>query len=147
MSGYSILILLESEMNRKRKISIPQKKKLIKRFDNLIWTQGFSQTFYISLKRDQRERRSPLTKITHSSFPHLGKSQGSTTPQCNGAASPWRNYLGDHSLPPCQVSMLELCFFKSIPKKISQQYLVSIFRILPNLATYQNNLGLFILIS
>ena len=47
-------------------------------------------------KRDQRERRSPLTEITLSSFPHLGKSQGSTQPKCNGRASPWRNHLHDH---------------------------------------------------
>ena len=47
--------------------------------------------------RDKRERRSPLTEITLSSFPHLGKSQRSAIPKCNGIAWPWGNYLCDHS--------------------------------------------------
>ena len=61
---------------------------------------------FILTIRDQRERRSPLTKIVRPSFPHLGKSQGSTAPQCNETASPWGNCLVDHSLPLRQVSML-----------------------------------------
>ena len=36
------------------------------------------------------------------------KSQGSTTPKCNGAASPWGNHLLDHGWSLCQVSMLSL---------------------------------------
>ena len=38
----------------------------------------------------------PLTEITLSSCPHLGQSQGSAQPKCNGRASPWGNRLGDH---------------------------------------------------
>ncbi|XP_073219045.1 uncharacterized protein [Lepidochelys kempii] len=34
--------------------------------------------------RGQRERSPPLPQIMQSSFPHLGKSQGSAHPQCNG---------------------------------------------------------------
>ena len=37
-----------------------------------------------------------LPKITHPRYLHLRYSQRSTTPQCNGAASPWGNRLGDH---------------------------------------------------
>jgi len=46
------------------------------------------------------------------SFPHLGKSQRSTQPECNGQASLWGNCLPDHSWPLSQVSMLEygLCW-------------------------------------
>ena len=38
----------------------------------------------------------------------MGHSQGSATPWCNGAASPWGDGLGDHHLTPAQVSMPHL---------------------------------------
>ena len=47
----------------------------------------------------ERERSLPLPQIMLPSFPHLGKSQGSAQPKCNGKASPWRNCLDDHSVP------------------------------------------------
>lgn len=34
--------------------------------------------------RGERERSPPLPQIMQSSFPHLGKSQGSAHPECNG---------------------------------------------------------------
>ncbi|KAL1122511.1 hypothetical protein AAG570_002842 [Ranatra chinensis] len=40
--------------------------------------------------------QSRLPKITRPRYPHLGYSQGSAQPQCNGRASPWRNRLVDH---------------------------------------------------
>ena len=139
MPVYYVLFTRESEMYSKSKNAI---SKLIqeetKRFDNSEFSQCFLYSLYIYLKRDQRERRSPLTKITHSSFPHLGKSQGSTTSQCNEAASPWRNHLDDHGLPPCQVSMLKQSSSKSNLKKISFQYLFSKIKNFNLSASYPN---------
>ena len=49
--------------------------------------------------RGERERSPPLTKITHPSHPHLGRSQASAQPECNGRASPWGHRLLDHGSP------------------------------------------------
>ncbi|KAL0607503.1 Serine/threonine-protein kinase Nek4 [Plecturocebus cupreus] len=46
----------------------------------------------------EREHSPPLPQMMQSSFPHLGKSQGSTHPECNGSASPWENCLRDHGI-------------------------------------------------
>ncbi|KAL8213312.1 UNVERIFIED_CONTAM: hypothetical protein K2H54_062209, partial [Gekko kuhli] len=43
-----------------------------------------SSTFVDRVARGKRERSPPLPQIMQSSFPHLGKSQGSAHPQCNG---------------------------------------------------------------
>ena len=43
------------------------------------------------LIRGERERSPPLPQIMQSRFPHLGNSQGSAEPECNGRASPWVN--------------------------------------------------------
>ncbi|KAL1122526.1 hypothetical protein AAG570_002857 [Ranatra chinensis] len=50
----------------------------------------------VSVGPGQRVRSSRLPKITRPRYPHLGYSQGSAQPQCNGGASPWRNRLVDH---------------------------------------------------
>ncbi len=47
----------------------------------------------------------PLTEIMRSSCPHLGQSQGSTLPECNGSASTWENLLDDQGWLLRQVSM------------------------------------------
>ena len=48
--------------------------------------------------RGERERSPQLSQIMLPSFPHLGKSQASTPPKCNGGVSTWRNCLADHSI-------------------------------------------------
>ena len=48
--------------------------------------------------RGERERSPPLPEIMQSRFPHLGNSQGSAQPVCNGWASPWVNHLLDHGV-------------------------------------------------
>ena len=49
--------------------------------------------------RGERERSPPLTKITCPSLPHLGRSQRSAQPECNGKASHWGNPLRDQGIP------------------------------------------------
>ena len=44
----------------------------------------FSFFFFFFFSRGKRERSPPLPQIMQSSFPHLGKSQGSAHPECNG---------------------------------------------------------------
>ena len=41
----------------------------------------------------ERERSPPLSQIMQSKLPHLGNSQGSARPECNGRASPWVNHF------------------------------------------------------
>ena len=42
-------------------------------------------SFFFTLKiRGERERSPPLPEIMQSRFPHLGNSQGSAQPECNG---------------------------------------------------------------
>ena len=53
---------------------------------------------YLDLDRGERERSPQLSQIMLPSFPHLGKSQASTPPKCNGGVSTWRNCLADHSI-------------------------------------------------
>ena len=47
--------------------------------------------------RGERERSPQLPQIMLPSSPHLGESQASTPPKCNGEVSTWRNCLDDHS--------------------------------------------------
>ncbi|XP_068612254.1 LOW QUALITY PROTEIN: transmembrane protein 88 b [Brachionichthys hirsutus] len=56
------------------------------------------------LIRGERERSPPLPEIMQSRFPHLGNSQGSAPPKCNGGASPWVNHLRDHGVSPASMS-------------------------------------------
>ena len=44
------------------------------------------KTHYINHITGTARTQSRLTKITRPSYPHLGQSQGSTQPQCNGTA-------------------------------------------------------------
>ncbi|TNV67651.1 hypothetical protein FGO68_gene3431 [Halteria grandinella] len=55
--------------------------------------------FQLFMARGQRERRPPHLKIAYPSNPHLGLSQGSARPECNGRASTWGNRLADHGIP------------------------------------------------
>lgn len=54
-----------------------------------------SDTCLIGTARTQ----SPLPKITRPRYPHLGHSQKSAQPKCNGKASSWGNRLRDHGNP------------------------------------------------
>jgi len=64
-------------------------KNEIKKIEMNLWKD------YTGTARTQ----SRLPKITRPSYPHLGQSQGSTQPQCNGRVSPWGNRLQDHGNP------------------------------------------------
>ena len=48
----------------------------------------------------ERERRTPHLEIAYPSRPHLGRSQRSTLPECNGRASLWENVLDDQRWSP-----------------------------------------------
>ena len=63
--------------------------------DRTVTKQQHVKCFMTGTARTQ----SRLTKITRPSYPHLGQSQGSTQPQCNGRASTWGNRLLDHGNP------------------------------------------------
>ena len=66
---------------------------------------GTTHHWYL-IEEGRARTQSPTVEIMHPSFPHLGKSQRSTQPECNGQASLWGNHLLDHGWPLCQVSML-----------------------------------------
>ena len=56
------------------------------------------QTDHI-VNRGQRERSPPLPEIMLPSCPHLGQSQVSAQPECNGKASTWGILLRDQGFP------------------------------------------------
>ena len=72
--------------------------------------------------------QSRLPKITRPSYTHLGQSQGSTQPQCNGRASPWGNRLLDHGNPYARRNMLELFKKKTNRKLCGRRWSLSDFR-------------------
>ncbi|XP_055486470.1 tubulin alpha-8 chain-like [Leucoraja erinacea] len=53
--------------------------------------------------RGERERSPPLPQILQSSIPHLGTSQASAHPRCNGIASSWENLLSDQGISPASL--------------------------------------------
>ena len=65
------------------------------------WREGVNSFFFFLFfffLRGERERSPQLSQIMLPSSPHLGESQASTPPKCNGGVSTWRNCLADHSI-------------------------------------------------
>ena len=62
------------------------------------WREGTIHFFFRFFLRGERERSPQLSQIMLPSSPHLGESQASTPPKCNGGVSTWRNCLADHSI-------------------------------------------------
>ena len=87
---------------------MPINRVLLIGYERTCYLAQVISKIYFSLNiRGQRERSPLLTKIAHPSRPHLGRSQRSTQPECNGRASLWENRLEDHGNLLCQVSMLK----------------------------------------